>query len=215
MKSQKARQITRVLMITLLLAVTMPLACSGNGNYLEPQEKRIGTDSDLDRSFHVVADEPQGFGLRMEGFLIGIEKSSRKVLDVPSLTADPHLTSRPEGFSQENTDRFLARLDDGKRTFVSHLVQAKLDDNLLIPYIRNRFLYDAYLTGSSDDRRPSHPAWTMKSHGLYERSWKPWSGWKMFWLNSSQARMIRGSPIPMWLWELWGGILHRKRQFAT
>jgi hypothetical protein len=172
MKMRKVHQIAPGFRIALLLAVTLQPTCASDGNYLKPQEEKLGTDSDLDRSFHVVADEPQGFGLRMEGFIIGIEKSKRETLGVQPLTEDPHLKSDPAGFDPENVRRFTARLDDGERTFISHLVQAKLDDNLLIPFVKNRFLYDAYLADSADDRRPSHPAWTMKTDGLYARSWE-------------------------------------------
>lgn len=172
MKLSKFQQIARGLRITLFLAGTLQSACASAGNYLQPQEEKLGTASDLDRSFHVVADEPQGFGLRMEGFVIGIEKSERETLGVQPLTDDRHLNSTPAGFDPENTRRFAARLNDRKRTFISHLVQAKLDDNLPIPYIKNRFLYDAYCTGHADDRRPSDPAWTMEADGLYERSWE-------------------------------------------
>jgi hypothetical protein len=108
----------------------------------------------------------------MEGFIIGIEKSERETLGVQPLTDDPRLNSDPAGFDPKNTRRFVARLNDGKRTFISHIVQAKLDDNSPIAYIKNRFLYDAYLAGCTDDRRPSHPAWTMKTDGLYARSWE-------------------------------------------
>ena len=61
------------------------------GNYLEQREKELGTESKLSRSFHVVADEPQGFGLRMEGFIIGLEKTEREILSVPALENDPYL----------------------------------------------------------------------------------------------------------------------------
>jgi hypothetical protein len=157
--------------VLLLLAATLPSVCAGGG-YLQPREEKLGTDSELNRSFHVVADEPQGIGLRMEGFIIGIEKSKRKTLDVPSLMDDPHLSSIPVGFSQENQRRFAARLNDGKRTFISHLVQATLDDNSHIPYIKNQFLYDAYCTNGVDERRPSNPVWTLKTEGMYARSWE-------------------------------------------
>jgi hypothetical protein len=172
MKMPIVYQIVRGFRIALLLAATLHSTYASGSNYLGPQEEKLGTDSKLDRSFHVVADEPQGFGLRMEGFIIGIEKSERETLDVPPLTEDPHLNSDPAGFDPENTRRFSKRLNDGKRTFISHLVQAALDDKLPIPYIKNRFLYDAYLAGRADDRRPSDPAWTMKTHGLYARSWE-------------------------------------------
>lgn len=169
MKIRGIHQIAGGFRVALLLVLP---ACASGGNYLEPQEKKLGTNSDLDRSFHVVADEPQGFGLRMEGFIIGIEKSERETLGVQPLTDDPHLNSEPAGFNTENTRRLAKRLDDGKRTFISHLVQAKLDDKSPIPYIKNRFLYDVYCAGCADDRRPSYPAWTMKTDSPYTRSWE-------------------------------------------
>jgi len=173
MKMSKAHQIVQGFNFVLLLSVvSLQSACANGGNYMGPEEKRLGTDSDLDRSFHVVVDEPQGFGLRMEGFIIGIEKSERELLGIKPLADDQHLNSKPVGFAPENTRQFAERMDDPKRTFISHIVQAKLDHDLPIAYIKNQFLYDAYLTGNADYRRPSFPVWVMKTDTLYERSWE-------------------------------------------
>lgn len=155
----------------VLVAFVMPLEIQAE-NYLGPQEKSLGTHSKLNRSFHVVADEPQGFGLRMEGYIIGIEKTHREILRVPDLASDMHLKENPQGFSDKNRSEYAGVLDDGRRTFISHIVRAKLDDDMPIPYIKNEFLMDAYCMGCSDERRPSRPAWTLDPNKHYENSWK-------------------------------------------
>ncbi len=141
------------------------------GHYLEPRERELGTHSKLSRSFHVVADEPQGFGLRMEGILVGIEKSDRELLGVSGLSDDPNLNAAPRGFNREMQKRYERRLDDGRRTFISHVVEAQLDADRPIAYIRNRFLYDAYCQSCEDARRPSRPLWAVSGSSPYDRSW--------------------------------------------
>ncbi len=172
MNKRKIYQIIRGVGVVLMLAGVVLPSCVSGDNYLKIEEKKLETNTDLDRSFHVVADEPQGFGLRMEGFIIGIEKSDRKTLGVKPLANDEHFNRSPIGFDMENTRKFVACLDDGKRTFVSHLVQAECDKDLHIPFIKNKFLYDAYCNCRADGRRPSDPAWIMENDSPYERSWE-------------------------------------------
>lgn len=163
---------------TAVIAADSTTAEKGN-NYLERAERELGTHSDLDRSFHVIVDEPQGFGLRFPGIVIGIEKTSRNTLQVPKLSDDPNLIAKPEGFSKKNLKGYRARLNDRKRTFISHIVESDLDLGLGVPYLRNRFLYDAYepydhgaVNEDNGGRRPSSPVFELPPGDLYATSWK-------------------------------------------
>lgn len=158
----------RFFSVFLVAFLFLPTVACSVPNYLENSEKRLGTHSELNRGFHVVADEPQGFGLRFPGILIGIEKSKRKKLSVPPLHADNHFIDTPEGFNKQNLKEFHSKMDDNKRTFISHIVESRLETNLGIPYIRNHFLYDEY---GRDNRRPSNASMNVSDDTVYKRSW--------------------------------------------
>ena len=160
-----AKRIFSAFLVALFFLPTV--ACS-IPNYLEKSEERLGTQSELDRGFHVVADEPQGFGLRFPGIVIGIEKTRREKLEVPALNADSHFNVKPRGFNKQNLKEFHSKMDDNERTFISHIVESRLETNLGIPYIRNTFLYDEY---GSDDRRPSNATMNVEGKTVYKRSW--------------------------------------------
>jgi hypothetical protein len=152
---------------------------AAQSNYLSTAEDELGTDSTLDRSFHVIVDEPQGVGLRFPGIIIGIEKTSAKRIGAPRLADDPNLQLEPEGFSKKNLAEYRGKLNDGKRTFISHIVESKLDAEVAIPYMRNQFLYDAYApydleaqNGTAGGRRPREPVFDVQGDGLYDRSWE-------------------------------------------
>lgn len=180
-------------MVFLMLG-TSGATCSSS-NYLASAERELGTDSDLDRSFHVVADEPQGFGLRFPGLLIGIEKVGRGKIEAPRLDADPYLRWSPDGFSEETLDEYRSMLDDGKRTFISHIVESRLDTSLGVPFVRNHFLHDAYaafddgaVNGTNGGRRPSEPEFDLEETGLYAQSWESLAA-----LEDRIAILLRGA----------------------
>lgn len=160
--------IKRIFSAFLVVVIFMPTAACSIPNFLKTSEERLGTQSNLDRGFHVVADEPQGFGLRFPGIIIGIEKTRREKLGVPALNADAHFNENPGGFNKQNLKEFHSKMDDHERTFISHIVESRLETNLGIPYIRNIFLYDEY---GSDDRRPSNATMDVEGQKVYERSW--------------------------------------------
>ncbi len=158
----------------LLLSVIAPIGCSTCkkvGHHLESFERALGTDSDLDREFHVVATDPQGAGLRMPGYLIGFEKTERSLIEVPKLSDDSHLNDAPTAFSNIELKRLRNRMDDGKRMFLSHAVAYRAV-TLPTPYIRVESIYDAYSDGSFDERRGTKPIHVPTTRSAYEESWR-------------------------------------------
>lgn len=63
-------------------------ACSNVPNILQDQEKRLGTDDDLQRNFHWAEHYSASSTLQYPGFLIGVEKASQSKVRGPKLIDD-------------------------------------------------------------------------------------------------------------------------------
>lgn len=135
--------------------------------HLQPAEKRLGTDRGLDRDYHEVATDPQGAGLRMPGFLLGVEKTQVRLIDAPRWDAIEALNSNPDGVSPRITGKFRSVTNDPKRMFLSHLVEYRLALTPT-PYIEVDFLHDAY---GRDPRRGSAAELEL-TESAYADSWR-------------------------------------------
>ncbi|HMB53982.1 MAG TPA: hypothetical protein VKU40_11735, partial [Thermoanaerobaculia bacterium] len=163
--------VRRLALAALAVAAFMPLSAWADDHSVEAISDRLETDGPSGRKFHGIVTDPGSLALRRPGFIVGIEKSPRELLDGPprgrvdsrlQLDADPDLPA----------DEVAKYLDDGKLTFVSHVVEVlppEDDDD----ETTHRFLYNVY------DRENEAPGpWQVESvdEGLYEASWQALDG---------------------------------------
>ena len=115
------------------------LGCASGGpeHPLRAVEKALGTDSQLNWSYHRLVEDPDGFGLRFPGFIVGIEKSKREIVGVPPSNLDG---VEPSRLGPEVAKKIEKYLDDGKRTFISHIVETRLNGSKM----DNCYIYNVY-----------------------------------------------------------------------
>jgi hypothetical protein len=122
---------------------------------LREAEILLGTNSEkLDYFYHPVLEDIRGLGLQFPGFLIGIEKTDRtkigfisqkkiKALGLDAVFDESGLQSM-SGRDKEN-HRIYKILNDGKRTFVSHIIEYTLDNQAALPRIKaENPIFNAY-----------------------------------------------------------------------
>ncbi len=130
----RAFRLGSALLMTLLI-----FGCTSGGpeHPLRGVEKTLGTDSQLNWSYHRLVEDPDGFGLRFPGFIVGIEKSKREIVGVPS----DHLDRiDPSRLGPKVAKKIEGYLDDGKRTFISHIVETRLNGSKM----DNCYIYNVY-----------------------------------------------------------------------
>ncbi len=122
-----------------LSMVLLVSGCASGGpeHPLRGTEKALGTDSQLNWSYHRLVEDPDGFGLRFPGFIIGIEKSKREIVGVPPASLDRVNSSRLGPDVAEKLEEYL---DDGKRTFISHIVETRPISSKM----DNCYIYNVY-----------------------------------------------------------------------
>ncbi|MDH4162922.1 MAG: hypothetical protein OEW15_09580 [Nitrospirota bacterium] len=143
----------RFVMVFLVLPALILSGCAGPRK-LQQAEERYGTDSEALSVFHRTMEGDGGLGLRFPGYLIGIEKAKRSKIGMPGKCAwyQRKATADADGLDRSyfnGNDEYYGEvkgiLDDCKRSFVSHIVQYELAQDLHgLPFIREQFIHNAY-----------------------------------------------------------------------
>src|SRR5574341_1744729 len=128
----------------ILFIILIPLLLDSCNNFSKPKlidrEKIYGTDGENLSIFHRVAEKDEGLGLKFPGYLIGIEKAYR---DKIGWHKDLEKINEEKFHGNDKYRKNVLRiLDDRKRTFVSHIVEYRLDTNR--GYVKEDFFYNAY-----------------------------------------------------------------------
>ena len=128
----------------LLLTLFIPILLASCTNFSKPKlierEMVYGTDGENLSIFHRQAEQDGGLALKFPGYLIGIEKAYRENIgwhkDLEKINEEKF----------HGNDKYrknvLNILDDNKRTFVSHIVEYRLDFHK--GYVKEDFFYNAY-----------------------------------------------------------------------
>jgi len=135
------------------------LGCVANDHPLRSAEKALGTNDELNWTFHRVVEDKEGIGYRFPGYLIGIEKSKKKLIGI-DIPRDPRL--KFENLTGKNKEKIVKIFDHPKRTFISHIVRYDLS-NSIVPRIKSEFCYNIY------EKIIKDPTATIRAYGL---SWK-------------------------------------------
>ncbi|MDJ0784926.1 MAG: alpha/beta hydrolase [Desulfosarcinaceae bacterium] len=145
--------------LAFLMLVVGLIGCARNDHPLRAYEKMLGTADKLNWTFHRVVEDKEGIGYRFPGYLIGIEKSKRERIGM-----DRSIDSRLkiDNFNGKVRKRLVARLDDRKQTFVSHIVRYDLAHQS-VPRIKSEFLYNIYDIVPHD---------TSAASSAYDLSWQ-------------------------------------------
>ncbi|HYW09577.1 MAG TPA: hypothetical protein VE913_21625 [Longimicrobium sp.] len=135
-------------LLSLLAAVSITgdaAAQRAPAHPLRAAEKALGTDGSIDWGFHRVVEDPHGLGLKFPGYLIGVEKSDRDIIGVvdTGAAARVRIDRAPAGSNVEQRRLLRRVLNDGKRTFVSHVVEYEWRGEP-VPHLRPAFLHNAY-----------------------------------------------------------------------
>lgn len=128
-----------------ILTLILTFAVVSNGyavkdHPLRKGEEALGTDDKLNWTFHRVVEDKEGIGYRFPGYLIGIEKSKRKVIGVNS-PIDPKL--KLQNLKGKNKEKIIELLEHPKRMFISHIVRYDFSDQI-VPRIKSKFNYNIY-----------------------------------------------------------------------
>ncbi|KKO18593.1 MAG: hypothetical protein DCC43_09875 [Candidatus Brocadia sp.] len=133
-------------MFTLIFVIFFTGCGTASKPKLIKKEKIYGTDGEGLSIFHRIAERDGGLGLKFPGFIISIEKAYReKIRKKDYKKNSPDFESINNEHFQGNTSyqKSVSRiLDDRKRTFISHLVEYRMDQYK--GYIREDFFYNAY-----------------------------------------------------------------------
>ncbi len=139
--------IKNVIIICLLALVSV--GC-GTGNIgqtkaIREAENLLGTGSEkLDYFYHPVLEDIRGLGLQFPGFIIGIEKTDRtkigfvsqKVIKAQGINSVFNESGLKLSSNNKENHRIYKILNDGKRTFVSHIIEYDLDNQSALPRIK-------------------------------------------------------------------------------
>ncbi len=149
----------------ILLIVVSSLGCASVNSRLTEDEKRIGTSNKGDWLLHRVPAEPYALGLRVPGYIIGFEKTSRdEKLGLGKLSTDDDkgwaeagvrmstqehglekLSSRARSEQVEQRNKNIAGwLSDPQHAFLTHIVRYSYTSKLGMGAVWPEFLYNAY-----------------------------------------------------------------------
>ncbi|MDE1890753.1 MAG: hypothetical protein KGI30_10975, partial [Planctomycetota bacterium] len=128
------------LLLTLFILISL-VGCTNFGKpKLFEREKIYGTDGEALSIFHRVAEKDGGLGLKFPGYLIGVEKAYR---DKIGWHKDLEIINEEKFHGNDKYRKNVLKiLDDSKRTFVSHIVEYRLDPSK--GYVKEDFFYNAY-----------------------------------------------------------------------
>jgi hypothetical protein len=148
----KRKNVVFRILLPLLLASTGLFAGCSNPPKLKSMENLYGTGGGKYAKFHRIAEADRALGLRYPGFLVGIEKGDKQVID-----PNDHYKMILEKVKKQNKEvssgnyrRIKDILSDPKRTFISHIAEYQLKSKKEggtysgIPYIGENLLYNAY-----------------------------------------------------------------------
>ncbi len=137
--------------IWFALIAVIATSCASKQTFLNKRENELGTNGKNRWVFHRLSDRDKGTSLAFDGYIIGIEKASRKRVGAPSKKK----VKRGNGldiydFNQENTwanmqKRKRRLLDDKKPMFISTIHEFEVE-NEGVEHIRINPIYDAYDT---------------------------------------------------------------------
>ncbi|BBM83379.1 alpha/beta hydrolase [Candidatus Uabimicrobium amorphum] len=106
------------------------------------QAKKLKTHWGIKKKFHSVLNE-DSISLSFPGYIIGVEKASRKKLGLKKLDdIKPFLNYDSEQLNAEEKKFLVKRINDSKIQFVSHIVKFAKDDNA--PNLHKKIIYNVY-----------------------------------------------------------------------
>ena len=110
------------------------VGCSSVFSRLHKAEETLGTDAGQAEQFHALVYYPQEHALRYPGLIVGIEKSSAKLIKEEAKNL--LIQSSSSNSESEKTDNWLVRLlkDDFKSMFISHVVDSSKVDSPTLAY---------------------------------------------------------------------------------
>lgn len=121
-----------LLLSSLVVVLVLVLGGCRTQTRLGIFERRIDTDSKLKAEFHRIPDDPEGLGPRFPSFVIGFEKTYRRVVSCP----DKHDTTlgeridltRARGADPRRVQKKIKRVvNDRKCIFLSHVFEYTRD----------------------------------------------------------------------------------------
>ena len=128
------------IMFTLLILIFVVGCMNASKPRLWDREQDYGTDGENLSIFHRVAEKDGGLGLKFPGYIVGIEKAYRdKIGQHGELEIINDDIFQGNDTYRKNVQKIL---DDSKRTFVSHVVEYRLDTYK--GYVKEDFFYSAY-----------------------------------------------------------------------
>lgn len=104
------------------------VGCSSVPSRLHEAEATLGTDAGHAEQFHALVYYPQEHALRYPGLIVGIEKSSAKLIKEEARNL--LIQSSSSNSESEKTDKWLVGMlkDDSKSMFISHVVDSNKGD---------------------------------------------------------------------------------------
>lgn len=133
----------------LILVALIANSCASN-RFLKEKEKKLGTTGKYKWSFHRLSDRDKGVTLAFPGYIIGLEKSKRKLIGAPTKKQLKNSGAlKVFGYNEASYTwdslPFFKRmvLNDPRSTFVSAIIEYKFSNDIL-PRIVTKTHYDAY-----------------------------------------------------------------------
>jgi len=116
----------RIRKVAAIAAVAAVASGCSHDRRISQWENEYGTGGWNLPAFHRVVERDEGLGFHFPGFLIGVEKARRQYIGMPKLEELKQELldlSRLESDHRRNIEGFL---NDGKGTFISHLVEYRM-----------------------------------------------------------------------------------------
>lgn len=125
------------LILLIISSLIFLVSCSNNKPKLYEIEKRFKTDGEEHAIFHPTSEQDGGLGIRFPGYLIGIEETDRNII------GKPDDFEKLKDCTKDKNHKIIKKILDGQqRTFVSHIVEYRLENDE--KYIKEDVFYNIY-----------------------------------------------------------------------
>lgn len=137
--------------------------CSGQGTLLDSQEKKFALEENAlganHRAFHRVLHFPNGNGLRVPGYIVGIEKADQEAVTGPRL--DPELVTERKA-DEITTSAYKRLLTQNKAHLITHVIkyaEVNRQHAIFQGRIRPCSLYSLFNADGGEDPGNSDATW--------------------------------------------------------
>lgn len=150
------------LILLIILSLSFLVSCSNNKPKLYGIERQFKTDGEANAIFHPSSEQDGGLGIRFPGYLIGIEQTDRNII------GNPDDFEKLKDYTKDKNHKIIKKiLDRQQRTFVSHIVEYRLENDE--KYIKEDVFYNIYDKRFGTETQNAYRRGTEELHKLKKK----------------------------------------------